>query len=260
MRRLYLNARAQGQALTMAKIAVKLGFRSSGYVSDVLNGRRVLKPEVRIAVVRLFSLKAEAARCLQLLILIDNEKDSHKRTKLRRRLSLARKALQADRKAAPVELQAMFFSLDVFCAFGLFRGMPTTDDLVDYFGPQMRTNVVEALESLRRLGLVTTEADRHRLLSQYWLLADQVSGFSHVDFIRYALRHAAENVERWFPQPNNSILSSTIISTTQRTFAREIPKMRRLLSDMQTKLETSDADAIVRFNVQIYPVGARDIK
>jgi hypothetical protein len=199
---------------------------------------------------------------------IDNERDAPKRAKLLGRLGLVRKALMVTVKplgamaesGAQNDVADLFFALQLFCAFGLFANKPTTADLVRYFaGTEAPAAVDAALAALVGLGLVRRIDERWGLLSEQIVFSEDEKGFSHLDLLKRGLAHAAAHVEEWFPRKTSSHFESSIISVRRERFQKLLPEMKSRLLLARSDLEAGDADMLISFNVQIYPLVQREL-
>ena len=255
LKRLYVERKFDDKSISMQTLCDAAGISSTGYLSDVLSGRRKLHLKYRRGITKAFKLGGAAARCLQTLLALDHEKDDARRAKLERRLTLLRKALRIERPPMAPELAELFLAVEVFCAFGLYQNRPTGDDLIGYFGPDRTKDIEAALQLLERLGMVRLEASgRYALLSEQVLFGNRPGSLTAVDFLKLALNDAAANVERWFPAKDQSHFASIIISVNYADYMTKLKKLKTDLLVTQADLESGAADRLVRFNIQVYPI------
>ncbi|MCX6124393.1 MAG: hypothetical protein NTV34_06540, partial [Proteobacteria bacterium] len=75
-----------------------------------------------------------------------------------------------------------------------------------------------------------------------------------MDFLTQALQNAIEAVPRWFAKKEESLFDATIISTTKEKYLRAVSNVRQDLLQLQTNLECTDSDLLIRLSIQMYPV------
>ncbi|MCX6127325.1 MAG: hypothetical protein NTV34_21600 [Proteobacteria bacterium] len=78
-------------------------------------------------------------------------------------------------------------------------------------------------------------------------------GLSHIDFMKLTIREAASKAEEWFQKPNISVIISSIISVRAEDLYLQLKKAKENLYSLPSELESSNADTLIRFNVQIFP-------
>ena len=257
LRNLYRLRKAANAKHSLAFFCREAGIPSTGYLSDVLSGKRTLATKYKRPIIAAFGLKAERARFLRLLIDRDNEAQGKRRRQLEQKVALARKALKITFRRIPGELQGLFTALEVFCAFSLFRNRPTLTDLTGYFGDGRRGEVEAALATLTGLKLIAVDEEdptRHRLLTDHIVFSEGTEGFSHVEFLKLALANAVDEIGYWFPKKDESYFSSVTMSVNRQQFRKVLGELKQKMLLTQAELESPEADSLVRFNVQIYPL------
>jgi len=254
LRGLYEFEKATNKSKSLAYYCKRAGIPSTGYLSDVLSGKRTVNVKYRIAIVRAFDLSAEAAASLRLLIDIDNESDPDRIKTMKNKLSATKKALKVTHFTLPTETRDLFTALDVFCAFGLFGNRPTKSQLEHYFQSGKEHDVTRSLQLLESLGLISTEGDVFCLLHEHVIFGSQEGRLSHVEFLKMAIAHAAENVTDWFEQKEKAYFTSSVVSVRKEKYAGILQDIRTKMLVAQSDLESDNADMLVRFNVQIYPI------
>jgi uncharacterized protein (TIGR02147 family) len=257
LKRLYQEQKLTDSPLTLQVLCDKAGMPSTGYLSDVLSGRRTLHPKYRRGIAKAFALTGPAARALSAQVLLDHEKDQECRRKLTARLARLHKALRIDRQNPPSKIRDFFFAGEVFCAFGLYRNKPSVKDLLGYFGSERERDVHAALATLERLGAARLEEDEtYTTLHPGVIFGEETNGAAHINFLKLALNDAVANVERWFPAKDRSHFGSSIISVRAADYEAKLRRIKTDLLVAQADLESGDADLLIHFNVQIYPVSS----
>jgi len=275
LRGLYQLAKQGNKNRSLAYYCKRAGIPSTGYFSDVLSGKRTISAKYRIAIARAFDLSSAAAACLRLLIDIDNATLQERIAALRIKLSANKKLLKISYLALPTEstapigsndatddtdasdARALFEALDVFCAFGLFRNRPSKAELQGYFTQPNAPNTDKSLRLLASLGLIKEDGDRYTVLLDHVIFGSEKGRISHIDFLKMAIAHASENVAAWFGRTDQAYFTSTVASVKRESYAAALQDLKTKMLLTQSELGSDEADMLVRFNVQIYPIGSR---
>jgi uncharacterized protein (TIGR02147 family) len=240
--------------VSLSYLCRRLGLSSKGFLSDVMNGKRSLGEKHWSDFADLFKLDTSIREILFLLLRLDNEKDADQKRLLTEEISFKRKAANYSEKILSNKLRGMFFAFDVFCAFGLFKNEPTKDELRRYFGTARGVELEVALNILLTLDLIEKiENGRYRIRNYNIRFSDSEDGLSHLDFLKESIEDARRSVEKWKEKRDESIFSSYIISVKQEHYRKVVDKLRRDLLEIQSGLESAEADLLVRFNIQVYP-------
>lgn len=251
---LYKYFKSTNSKYSLSYICRRLELNSKGYLSDVIHGRRLLHRRHWKKVAEVFSLTAPFAELLEILFQIDMEKNSESLQELRALLNSKKKSLTFSREVLPDKLRGMFFAFDVFCAFGLFNNQPKKQQLRDYFGVERGLELEVALSILLTTGLIEkTEDDGYKLVKNHIRFSDSEDGMSHLDFLKQSIEDARNQVERWKNKADQSIFASNIISVRRSDYLKTVERLKRELLEIQSNLESQEADMLIRFNIQVYP-------
>ncbi|MFW7378451.1 MAG: hypothetical protein ACOH5I_06580 [Oligoflexus sp.] len=251
---LYKYFKAKDAKYSLSYICRRLDLSSKGYISDVFHGRRLLHSKHWKKVAELFHLSPPFEDLLYLLFQRDLEKSDEKLRDLDELIGNKRKSLAFSREVLPDKLRGMFFAFDVFCAFGLFQNQPQKQQLRNYFGVERGLELEVALNILLTTGLIEKyELDSYRLVKNHIRFSDSEDGMSHVDFLKQSIENARQQVEKWKEKTDQSIFASNIISVRKSDYVKAIEQLKRNLLEIQSNLESQDADMLIRFNIQIYP-------
>lgn len=236
----------------MAFYCAKAGISSTGYLSDVVNGKRKLHSKYGIGIAKAFGLSREEARCLRLMVDLDNTADPSQRARIEGKIALAKKVLRIAKRPL-AKLYEMFFAMEVFCAFGLYKNRPTQEQLVSCFGQAHAADVGAALAVLEGMGLVRRNDGIFEPIDDQVFFAGDAGPEQHVKFLKQAMAHAVANLDRWFEERALAHFHSSIISVKRSEYLKLLPQLKSRFVDAEASLESSDADLLIRFNVQMYP-------
>ena len=253
LRRFYELRKAENAKYSLAFLCRAAGIKSKGYLADVMNGRRKLNPEYWDDLAHAFGLDGIRSTLFKMLLRFDAEADPATKKEIAADVASHRKSIAAADETLPERLRGMFFAFEVFCAFGLYKNQPSRDDLRDYFGRAMGVELDAALHLLTSSGLAEMAGDRYKLLRDTVKFTDSEDGISHLNFLRLSIEDAMRKVDKWQPKKEVTYFESNMISVKTKDYAKELPRIKEEIRKLQTNLESSDADMILRFNVQVYP-------
>jgi uncharacterized protein (TIGR02147 family) len=249
-------AKRRRPTTSLASLCKRAGISSKGYLSDALAGRHRLALRHGDGLAEALHLEGHARRLFLLLLRRDHAKEDAGREALTADIARARRVLSSSFRIIRDDVADLFFALQVFCAFGLFGNAPEREALEDYFGADRAADVERALARLREMGLVKAGSERLELVQDRVFFTGSQDGVSHVDFLRMAMRDASERVEPWFDRRDVSHFESSVVSVERSRYVELLAKAKDDLLQLQSDLESGDADMLVHFNVQIYPAGA----
>lgn len=255
LRELYELRKARRKSFSLAYICRQTG-ASKGYISDVFNGRRKLNQRYWDSFLDVFKLQTGARHILKTMLSLDRCRDEDQASILRQELERLRKAARAHIQSFPNQAKGMFFALEVFCAFGLFNNTPTPADLRHHYGAAYGIELEEALRFLMVRELIAFDGTRYRLLQDHigFLTGEESDPLSYQSYLKQALDTAKTHVGRWCEKRDEAIFESTFLSADRATYQNMIESMRQQIHQMQADLESNQADSLLLFNVQLFPI------
>ncbi len=251
-------ARKEQPSLTLTKLCQASGLASKGYMSEVLRGMRLPKPYVADSVAQALGLQGLALKYVVTLAKRDCTEAGLKRIQLEVELASIRKGLEVSIIPHPESQGFSGFTMEVFCAFGLYGGHPTRAMLVDYFGRDRAFEVDDSLRELNKAGFIAEEEGGFKLLesSTHYAFSEGADGFQHLEFLRQAIYASVQAASTWFSRKADSHFESMILSVRSSEYRVALQKLKADLLAWEAGLETQEADSLIRVNVQIHPLGA----
>lgn len=249
---LYKAYKAIDDRYSLPYLCRKAKISSNGYLSDILHSKRRLPTKYSAGIIRAFDLKGPPARYLRMLIAIDNEKNKERATRLRSKVPMLRKAMTVTHREVALELPLFFFSLEVFCAFGLFQNKPRLSDLQGYFTSRSLREIDQAITLLKAMDLVQDEDGCLALSSTQVDFSG--NNISQIEYLKMAFQHGAKNVAQWFEKRDHAVFESINVSVKKSMLPEKLELLRQTAEDMRFTLESDDADMLVRLNLQVYPL------
>ncbi len=266
---LLTHVRGTRKSFSLSELCNTSGLSSKGYISEIMRGKRLPSPQAAEALARGLGLKGIAVSYVVTLAERDATESRDKRTVLESTLAKLRKAIEV--KLAPLtEAHHLSgFSIEVFCAFGLSQGRPARSDLVQYFGRDRALEIDRALEGLEKAAFIEKEPHsasegssssnpRYRLIhsANHYVFGEDNKEKRHLEILRQAIEASSRVVPLWFPRKVDSHFEATILSVRHSSYRSALQKFKADLLTWEASLETSDADSLIRINVQIHPLGA----
>ncbi len=247
------RAKALNPKQTLGFLAKKAGIPSTGYLSDVMSGRRQLHAKYRDALLDALDVTGTVRSFVTVLLHLEDVGSGDGSDGLQIERDAIRKVLRQQSRQFPERLAGMFFAFEVFAAFGLSGQKATRDQLREFFGVGRGIEIERALGLLIQSGLIEREGDAFRIVSdQFYFIGKD--GLSHIDYLTMALREAEDKVSTWYEKPDQSFFVSSILSVKDATFRAKLPEIKAAMKRVESDLETGDADRLIRVNVQIYPL------
>ncbi len=247
------RGKAHSPKQTLGFLAKKAGIPSTGYLSDVMSGRRQLHPKYRDALLDALVVTGTVRSFVTVLLQLEDLAEGDHADELVKEREAIRKVLRQQSRQFPERLAGMFFAFEVFAAFGLSGQKATRNQLRDFFGVGRGIEIERALGLLLQSGLIEREGDTFRIVSdQFYFIGKD--GLSHIDYLTMALREAEEKVSAWYERPDQSFFVSSILSVKDGAYRAKLPEIKAAMKRVESDLETGDADRLIRVNVQIYPL------
>ena len=230
--------------------------RDCGYLTIFtdLNRRTCSKYLAKLA--KIFSLSNTEFRFLEVLVQIDLAK-TDKGSKAHAE-ALAR--LKEELSLQPKEVKSHFASYvllsEIFCALSLFGEPPTQDEILQRFSHRQFLDVQSALAELEQLKVIErdpkTKTYRQLQNKVSWIQGDNLD--ATIKGIEEIYKDGILQLPRFFPSRDLSFYNASIVSTDWAKFLALLPKLREEIYRLESEIESNQADSLVRFNVQVYPV------
>ncbi len=254
---------------SLSDLCKRSGLASKGYISEIMRGKRLPSPETAQALAKGLGLKGVAVTYVVALAERDAAKSEAERARLDENLAKLRKAIEVKVAPLTVEHHLFGFSIEVFCAFGLFQGRPARSDLIQYFGRDRALEIDRALSGLEKAGFIEKELHAeaenscrsdpsYNLINSanHYVFREDSKEKRHLEILRQAIEASSQVAHLWFPRKVDSHFEATILSVDHSFYRSALQKFKADLLAWEASLETSQADSLVRINLQIHPLGA----
>lgn len=252
--RLFHAKKALGRRISLGSLCKAIHIPSTGYLSDVMQGKKHLARKYVHPLAQYFALSDAATAVLFALHDIKVDPDGKRGSDSR--LHLARKRLSVVTMAPKGEAHLLFFAFDVFASFGLFDGQPSYVDLHELFSSEHLTEKLDdALAFLLQHNFIrqVSDAGRYELVSEQVVMSPKTDVTTAMEFIRLSLFDAAEQLEPRFSRRDSAFFTSQSLSVRRDQLLDFIQRWRQLVDELLSAGETKDGDMLLRVNVQVYP-------
>ena len=254
--------KVQKPQISLRYLCAKLGLKSSGYLADVLKGRRRLSPELQTAILDLLEVHEEGRKCLGLMLQLEATDDEPTVKRLRSEIQAVKKSMLLPLVSFQYEAREMYFALEVYAAFGLFSCRPTYRELVTHFGRERIVELEGALGILGSIGIIKREGEVFTIAEHFQAKHLHLHGkggetASREDLERefhvVALEDAKAHCKEWYQRRDKAYFNASIISVNSKRFEEQLKRFRSDTLATVAGLEAEDADMVVKLVVQITP-------
>ncbi|MDQ3234058.1 MAG: hypothetical protein M3Q07_19790, partial [Pseudobdellovibrionaceae bacterium] len=224
--------------------------------SEFLNGKRRLNNRYWKSFIKCFGLTGRLATAGLLVFEMDATEDAEERRVLQEKLDSLKRSFKKVEESFPSRLHGMVFAAEVYCAFGLYGNNPTKEQLKGYFGRDRALDVEYALACLLGIEVVglNTETQRYFIRENTIRFTDSDdSGMTMNNFHHYAVQDAERAFKKWYSS-QDAYFETMMISVKKSRLPEFIEKVKDHSILSAQEVESTEADMLIRFNVQIYPL------
>jgi len=125
---------------------------------------------------------------------------------------------------------------------------------VRFFGKSRYQEVDQALLQLQKGGFTIRENDYFSLAGSQHVIFENCTDDDHMQFVKSSIADAGKKIDSYFGENKSTLFQSMILSVNCKNLPEFIAKLRQESIRWQTEIESPDADTLVRYNMQIYPV------
>jgi uncharacterized protein (TIGR02147 family) len=241
---------------SIAQLCKACGIPSRGYLSEFLNGKRRLNGRYWKGFIKCFGLTGRLATAAHVVFELEDVDTEEERRVLLEKLESLRRSFKKVEESFPSRLHGMVFAAEVYCAFGLYGNNPTKEQLKSYFGRSRALDVEYALACLMGIEVIGLDAETQR----YYIRENTIrftdsedSGLTMNSFHQYAVQDAERAFKKWYSS-QDAYFETIMISVKKSRLPEFIEKVKDHSILTAQEVESTEADMLIRFNVQIYPL------
>lgn len=250
---LFALKKAEDPSFSFTRLMKEGGFLSKGHLSQLMSGKKPLVKRHLAALEAAFALNENQRAYLALLIDIERETDTIELERLRSERMVMEKLLRMKTTDSVGPGRKPFFEVDVFSAISLFRTPPSFADLLKIFGEENHALLAASLAFLVTDGVLACADGRYRRLCPVTTFGLEGARFEYLNFLQNSLG-TLRDLCRDKKNMDAIAMQTFTVSVKMSEYQKLIPRIHKVIGDMVLELETPDADTLVRFNTQVFPV------
>lgn len=253
---LYENRKREQSTFSYRHIGQKVGFKSAGFFSNILQGKRNISNNIIFRFAELFKFNKKETEYFELLVLYDQSREHSRKKYYFEKLLAMRKSKVHELTADQYSYFDKWYNVAIreLLNYYPFRGDYT--QLAKMVTPPITpAEARKSMALLLRLGLVEEKEDH-----TYQVTDKTVTSYPHVPLVAIhnfqlaTMDLAKEAVDR-FPREKRSIstLTLSLSSQTYKAIEEKLAIFRREVLDL-VKNDMNRIDRVYQFNFQIYPL------
>ncbi len=252
---LYALEKEKQPSFSYRLLATKVGFKSAGFFSNILNGKRNISENILFKFAELFGFNKKETTYFEALVNYCQAPDHERRKYYFEKVLSLRKSKAHPISADQYEYFSHWYNVAIreLLNYYPFRGDFHT--LAKQLKPVI--TVVEAkksIELLLKLGLIEIKDDyTYRPTNRTITTVPNVPLVAIHGFQRETMDLAKEAIDR-FPRENRSV-STLTLSLSEETYRAIEDKLTKFRSDVldMVKNDSNRVDRVYQFNFQIFP-------
>jgi uncharacterized protein (TIGR02147 family) len=242
------------KTFSLATLSKKCGL-SKSYLSEVITGKKPLHLRAAPELGKALGLGYLEAACFEALLLHDRAKTLDEKALTLSALEKSKKILRMVAHEETAATTVTLLEFDVYAAFGVFGGTPTKVQLCAFFSHVPRLDVYHAIDALVLRKAIEKEGnDRLKYTTQGFVFNASEKSGSFFDLWKQSLADASTQLPNWAHRPNESCFASYVVSVKKELYMASLEQFKNQILTFAANSDAADADALVRINVQIYPV------
>ncbi|MBD3239027.1 MAG: TIGR02147 family protein [Chitinivibrionales bacterium] len=237
-------------------IGQKVGFKSAGFFSNILHGRRNISSETIFHFAELFKFSRQETEYFEALVLYDQAKQHGRKRHYYEKLLAMRRSKVRGLAADQYEYFQKWYYVAVRELLNFYPFKGDYADLARRVRPYIKPSEAKAaVELLERLELIRRRDD-----GTYELTDRTVTSYPDVPLVAVhnfqlaTMELAKESIDR-FPREKRSIstLTLSLSADAYKRIEQKLSSFRREMLDL-VKNDPNVADRIYQFNFQVFPL------
>ena len=258
LKKLLILRKAEDSKVTLTWLSKKLHINSKSYLSEALNGKKVLKIDYLDELISNCHIQLLEAKLLKARIIAESRslKEPQRQQAAAELKSLA-KQLLATQFTLP-ELGNFHLAALVLVSFYLFPGHKARRrELVKLFGRSEALELDQALAQLVAVKALARQDEEYVLVED---LSMSAMAFAEgdipreKDFLRESFKEGLNLLERKYDDKVLNCFFSSCVTVNMCIYQEKIAEFRSLMRSFITELDTENPDCVARINIQMYPV------
>ncbi|NRA65933.1 MAG: TIGR02147 family protein [Pseudobacteriovorax sp.] len=258
LRELYLMKKRERKT-SLGAICRSIGIPSTGYLSDVMKGKKILNQKYWEATKSYFSFDEKQSILFHLLLDRDQarkQKSLDDENRLSQDIEILRQRIShSDIHRLSSRFANRAFALDVFAALGLKKNQGATlRCLKDFFGRAKALDVEKSVALLLQEGLVTIDDQGTIREANLSFHINDSEDFSHVNYLKDVISDTHQQIDHWYDNKELANFFSATIPVAKEQYQQVLSEIKIFMEERSIKLVSKDADSLVRLSFQAFPV------
>jgi uncharacterized protein (TIGR02147 family) len=253
---LYETNKAKQSSFSYRYIGQKVGFKSAGFFTNILQGKRNISSNTIFKFAELFKFSKKETEYFELLVLYDQAKEHARKKYYFEKLLTMRKSKVHELTADQYSYFNNWYNVAIRELLNYFPFRGDYSELGKMLNPSITpAEARKSVELLKKLGLIE-EKENHT----YRVTNKTITTIPHVPLVAVhsfqvaTMDLAKEAIDR-FPTDKRSIstLSLSLSSESYKIIEEKLAIFRRDVLDL-VKNDRKRIDRVYQFNFQIYPL------
>ena len=258
LRDLYKWKKAQNSKFTVRYLAEKTGLKSSGYITNILQGKVNLPPKLVLRLAAAFELKRRETEYLSALVSYSSAKThSEKKYHFEQLMSLKRSRIK-NLDLSQYEYFSKWYYVAIRECLDFFLFKDDYAALAKKLKPRITTaQAKKAVALLEKLGLIKKNPDGYYTKAEAVVSVDEWKSLAINDFQLSMIDKARDAIENTPPAERSvSGLTLSISEGSIKKLKEKIKRFREEVLDMVQK--DDDIDRVFQVNITAFPLTQTD--
>ncbi len=253
---LFEHRKKTTRGVSLAWVVKRAGIASRGYLSDVMRGRRVLHPKYETPLLEALGAGDGVKELASALLAHERAEKPAERRRLAEAVFEARATLKMEVANKPLpEKPPNIFTFELASTFQLLGPRFTRKDLERRFPKDRHAEIAEALVYMERIGhLKKSVACVYQTPKSLLVYPVHLDPEFSEQCLRYAMGQSARHVRRWVGRRDEAHFQAMIIPAERAAMQRHLPKIRKLLGQINALIKSETPDCLVRVGFNAFPL------
>lgn len=219
-----------------------------------MNGKRLLDLKYKDSINQPFKLDYLSSRLLSLLLERDHAATPDKKESLNDEIAAIARTADFYRFSLHEDISHTPFTLEVFCAFGFEGNQATAAEISRLFDKDLSENVLQSLELLTKIGFLTKDGESYQVAPSRVVIDEEKNPGARLRFLQNSMQASARAISDWLDDEDLAYFESGLASVKLSKYKSFITEMKGLMLELQNRLESNGAEALVRYKFASHPV------
>lgn len=252
LNKLYLFNKEKNKKFSLGYLCQQSSIPSKGYLGDVFKGRRILNRKYNSNILEMFNLGDKEKRILELLLMIDQEKNTTTKESLRNKLLNVIKSYNVKSVDLDSNTKSHLIAI-IFSTFSLLKHKKL-ENFCEFLPHFSHEEIKEALKTLIDMKMCTLIDEEYSLLETDVICNNTTEPDinASLNFLNSAINFAKEKLPKNFSDSEHSYFQSTVLSIKKDELPKFIKKLKIQTDENIADMEKSIGDELLHINIQVF--------